>query len=203
MIGSSTRGKRARVRQANDDSRGADRLKATTCAFGPPVLAVDGIGIVFRGHRYANPLVAPAASPRISIVVTAHNQVDATLACLDSLARCSDDDPLEIIVVDNGSTDGTALAVMAWEAEPAPAGHCRRAIYCARDFGLATCNSLGLGAATGEFLVLLEPHSQLKSGWIRTLLGHLGHAERTALPERDRARHRAKWALRMPRWRRP
>jgi cellulose synthase/poly-beta-1,6-N-acetylglucosamine synthase-like glycosyltransferase len=41
-----------------------------------------------------------------SIVIVTHNQVAYTRQCLDSI-RDRTDEPFEIIVVDNGSTDGT------------------------------------------------------------------------------------------------
>ena len=41
-----------------------------------------------------------------SIVIVTHNQVEYTRQCLDSI-RLVTDEPFELIVVDNGSTDGT------------------------------------------------------------------------------------------------
>ena len=60
-----------------------------------------------------------------SIVIVTHNQLEYTRQCLDSIRRLTDE-PYELIVVDNGSTDGTveylrALAgvrLIANDAEP-------------------------------------------------------------------------------------
>ena len=41
-----------------------------------------------------------------SIVILTHNQLEFTRQCLDSIRLCTDE-PYELIVVDNGSTDGT------------------------------------------------------------------------------------------------
>ncbi len=41
-----------------------------------------------------------------SIVIVTHNQLEYTRQCLDSVRRLTDE-PYELIVVDNGSTDGT------------------------------------------------------------------------------------------------
>ena len=41
-----------------------------------------------------------------SIVIVTHNQLEFTRQCLDSINRLTDE-PYELIVVDNGSTDGT------------------------------------------------------------------------------------------------
>lgn len=43
----------------------------------------------------------------VSIVIPAWNLWDMTLRCLESLARHTAPDHLEVIVVDNGSTDAT------------------------------------------------------------------------------------------------
>ena len=51
----------------------------------------------------------PAAVPDFgmtSIVIVTHNQLEYTRQCLDSIIRLTDE-PYELIVVDNGSTDGT------------------------------------------------------------------------------------------------
>jgi len=48
--------------------------------------------------------------PRVGIVVLNWNRRDDTLACLGSLARL-DYSAFEVVVVDNGSTDGSVLAI--------------------------------------------------------------------------------------------
>ncbi len=50
--------------------------------------------------------LTPREQPLISVVQPVHNRAELTLACLRSLADCSI--PLEVIVVDNASTDQTA-----------------------------------------------------------------------------------------------
>lgn len=43
---------------------------------------------------------------RVDIIIPAHNQVSYTRACLDSVAEHTRP-PYGVIVIDNGSTDGT------------------------------------------------------------------------------------------------
>ncbi len=43
---------------------------------------------------------------KVSIVLATYNQLDYTRLCLRSIRDCTDV-PYELIVVDNGSTDGT------------------------------------------------------------------------------------------------
>ena len=49
--------------------------------------------------------------PRVGVVVLNYIRVDDTLACLESLAVV--DDPVRVIVVDNGSADGSAARLAA------------------------------------------------------------------------------------------
>jgi GT2 family glycosyltransferase len=52
-----------------------------------------------------------SAHPRVGVVVLNYLGVDDTLACLESLAAL--DDPVRVIVVDNGSADGSAARLAA------------------------------------------------------------------------------------------
>lgn len=55
-------------------------------------------------------------SPHVAIVMPVWNGMDDTLACLESLAKLTYPS-FSIIVVDNGSTDGTAETVSAWSKQ--------------------------------------------------------------------------------------
>jgi GT2 family glycosyltransferase len=48
--------------------------------------------------------------PKVAIIVLNWNRKDDTLACLESLSQL-DYDPFEVIVIDNGSTDGSVQAI--------------------------------------------------------------------------------------------
>lgn len=51
---------------------------------------------------------------KIAVLLTCHNRREKTLACLQSLFQCQlpDDFLLDVILVDDGSTDGTSSSVM-------------------------------------------------------------------------------------------
>jgi glycosyltransferase involved in cell wall biosynthesis len=117
--------------------------------------------------------IASTPLPRVSIVIVAHDQVDATLACLDSIERNSDYSALEILVVDNGSAPGTAQAIVAWESEPSPARHLRRAVYIARQLDVASAINAGLAVATGDYFILLDHDTRVTAGWVGTWIRHL------------------------------
>lgn len=53
----------------------------------------------------------------ISVVVPTLNCADTLAVQLDALSRQTDDGPLEVIIADNGSTDGTTDVARAWASD--------------------------------------------------------------------------------------
>ena len=53
------------------------------------------------------------APPELSIIVVNWNTRDLTLACLRSLYDQTRETPFEVLLVDNGSHDGSAAAIAA------------------------------------------------------------------------------------------
>jgi GT2 family glycosyltransferase len=113
--------------------------------------------------------VAELPEPRVSVIVVTYNNLDFTQACLHSLELYSDYANLEVIVVDNASTDGTPAYLTAWAAN----GHDRHVILNADNLGFAAANNQGLAMASGEYLVLLNNDTYVTPGWIATLASHL------------------------------
>jgi GT2 family glycosyltransferase len=87
---------------------------------------------------------------RISIIIPCHNGIDDTRACLRALAEQSERD-LEILLVDNGSRDGSHLL-----SEEFPA---IRVLRQGRNLGFAGGVNQGLRAAQGELIVALNNDS--------------------------------------------
>ncbi|GAA4999767.1 glycosyltransferase [Pseudoluteimonas lycopersici] len=122
-------------------------------------------------HR-AQELDAAIASmpvPRVSVIVLAFNNLELTRACLDSIEAHSHWPNLEVIVVDNASSDGTREFLREWEQ----GGAGRKAILNDGNLGFAAGNNVGLAAATGEYLVLLNNDTYVTPNWVRTLVNHL------------------------------
>lgn len=61
---------------------------------------------------------ARAVSPQLGVVLVNWNGADVTIECLESLLRS--DIPLRVVVVDNGSEDGSADRIRAWARGEAP-----------------------------------------------------------------------------------
>jgi GT2 family glycosyltransferase/tetratricopeptide (TPR) repeat protein/glycosyltransferase involved in cell wall biosynthesis len=102
----------------------------------------------------------------VSVIVLTYNNWDYTAACLSSLRIWSDYPRLEIIVVDNASTDGTREKLLEL------ARHDRRLRVTLNEtnLGFAAGNNVGIRAATGEYVVLLNNDTFVTRGWVRDLI---------------------------------
>ena len=105
--------------------------------------------------------------PRVSIVIPVFNKLEFTRQCLDRVWRNSGDSlEYEVIVVDNGSTDGTAN----WcEHEVKVHTHLR---YCrnAQNLGFAKGNNLGASLARGQYLLFLNNDTLVQPRWLSEML---------------------------------
>ncbi|WP_210413838.1 glycosyltransferase family 2 protein [Protaetiibacter larvae] len=99
---------------------------------------------------------------RLSIVVVSYNTREATLACLRS-ARADDPDA-ELVVVDNGSVDGTVEAIR--DSLPAAT-----VIAAGENLGFARGVNRGARAAGGERILLLNPDALVLPGTLAALTG--------------------------------
>jgi GT2 family glycosyltransferase/glycosyltransferase involved in cell wall biosynthesis len=126
---------------------------------------------------------ALAALPeqRVSVIVLTYNNLAFTEACLFSLEAYSDYRNLEVIVVDNASSDGSREWLSDWVAQPSAAGHERRLILNDANLGFSAGNNVGLRVATGEVLILLNNDTYVTPGWVRGLCNHLRDEPRLGL----------------------
>lgn len=114
----------------------------------------------------------------ISACIVNWNTRDHLLACLASLAESRTSDPLEVVVVDNASTDGSVEAVQR--------GHPAVRLIANRDNrGYAAGNNQAIAASTGEFVALLNPDVVLPPDGLETMAGFLlAHPEAAAVAPR-------------------
>ena len=90
------------------------------------------------------------ALPLISIIVPVYNVKDYVEKCLDSICGQSYTN-LEIIVVDDGSTDGSGKICDAYASKDR-----RIKVIHRKNGGLSAARNEGLDAATGEFLGFVD-----------------------------------------------
>ncbi len=108
-------------------------------------------------------------SPRVSLLMPNRDNAPVLDLVLERLATNSQYDDLELVVVDDGSTDGSREILRRWrdggrfddfrliEQEPA---------------GVIEALNTGLEAATGELVVQLDGDASVETpGWVQTMTG--------------------------------
>lgn len=103
-----------------------------------------------------------------SVVILCHNQLEHTRACLASIEECTPE-PHEVILVDNGSTDGTEGFLREYAASRPHV----RVVVNATNRGFAAGNNQGLALARGEFVLLLNNDTVVTPGWLGRMLSVL------------------------------
>jgi len=125
-------------------------------------------------HRYESIRDAvSAAAPKVSVIVVAYQNEDLTRLCVESVLANTLHPNLELILVDNGSSDGTARYLRHVET-----GDDRiKVILNDENRGFAAANNQGLALATGDYLVLLNNDTVVPRGWLLPMLRHLADPE--------------------------
>lgn len=93
-------------------------------------------------------------SPDVSILIISFNTRPYTLQCLQSIYEQTDRVDFEVIVLDNGSVDGSADAI----AQQFPQVHLIRE---ERNLGFARGNNQAALRAKGRYLLLLNPDTKI------------------------------------------
>jgi GT2 family glycosyltransferase/Flp pilus assembly protein TadD len=111
-------------------------------------------------------VVAKFVSPITSIIILTYNQLEYTKKCLESIAA-NTPEPHEIIIVDNGSTDGTV------EFLDLEAGRNKSRIKIIKNeenLGFALGNNKGIAEAKGDYVVLMNNDVVVTPGWLKRLV---------------------------------
>jgi GT2 family glycosyltransferase/glycosyltransferase involved in cell wall biosynthesis len=106
--------------------------------------------------------------PKVSIVVLAYNNRDFTERTISTIEEFTAYPNLEVVLVDNASTDGTPELLMQWAA----AHEYAKVILNPTNLGFSAGNNIGVRAATGDYLVILNNDVCLTDGWLPAMLAH-------------------------------
>jgi GT2 family glycosyltransferase len=102
----------------------------------------------------------------LSIIIVSWNTKEYLLNCLRSLSQGEGKDSREIIIIDNGSRDGSGSEVR--RLFPAV-----RLIENDSNLGFAKAVNQGLRVFSGRYALLLNPDTQMKEGTIETLFSFM------------------------------
>ncbi|MGB6130415.1 MAG: glycosyltransferase family 2 protein [Acidobacteriaceae bacterium] len=105
-------------------------------------------GIVPGDHN--QPIAVPRSTVKLSIVILCWNDRRVIADCLRSIFETTHSTELEVIVSDNGSTDGSIEFLRS--VYPAV-----RVIENGRNLRFAKGNNVGIEASRGEYILILNP----------------------------------------------
>ena len=108
----------------------------------------------------------PRTPPRASIVIATRNRAELLAPCVDGILHRTDYPDIELVLVDNGSDDPAALALLdRLETHPRT-----RIIRHPGPFNWAALNNAGVAASTGPLTLLLNNDTEvIEPGWLREL----------------------------------
>ncbi len=108
--------------------------------------------------------LAAAGAPELTVIIVSYNTRELTLKCLETLHAATHRTRFRTVVFDNASADGSAEAVAA--AFPQV-----ELVASAENIGFAAANNRVAEAAQTEWLLLLNPDTEVYEGAVDTLLG--------------------------------
>jgi glycosyltransferase involved in cell wall biosynthesis len=108
----------------------------------------------------------PMAAPvQISVVIPTHNRRELTLRAVASVLAQQPGDGIEVLVVDDGSTDGTAVALRECYGDDA-----RLSVIASARVHASAARNLGFARARGEFVCFLDSDDCWLPGTLQAVL---------------------------------
>ena len=111
---------------------------------------------------------SPSAVGDVAAVVVNYNAGDHLVDCVRSIRADGVDD---IVVVDNGSHDGSLEALIA--ADPSV-----RVLRMSRNLGFGSAANRGVAATTTPYVLVMNPDTVVEPGLVKALLAALDHDPR-------------------------
>jgi len=106
---------------------------------------------------------------KVSIVLVTYNNLNLTVQCVNSILRNTSWPNYQLIIVDNGSDDGTVDYLERLRQEVPTA----KIILNPDNRGFAAANNQGLREADGDVLLLLNNDTVVPGGWLDPLVRYL------------------------------
>lgn len=110
----------------------------------------------------------------LSIIIPVYNRVESTLRCIDAVTELNAACPIEIIIVDNGSTDETPQALST-------APYAERVVYFRNEENLGVSKALNRGCRAARCALLCCMHNDLflyRKNWAARIAEFILGAER-------------------------
>ena len=114
-----------------------------------------------------------AAAPLVSIVIPVFNKWEFTWKCLMALSANTRDVAHEVIVIDNASSDDTAIALPLLENIQVQRNQ--------TNLGFARASNQGAALARGKYLLFLNNDTEVQPGWLAPLVAEVERHPEVAL----------------------
>ena len=106
-----------------------------------------------------------STQPRVTAIVVSYNNVEALRRCLTALEKSKQRDRLEIIVVDKGSSDGSAQIDAEFPGITP--------LRLPRNFGNTKALNIGMRTASAELVFFLAPEVEVQPDTVAALADYL------------------------------
>lgn len=106
--------------------------------------------------------------PAVSVVVCSYNGARTLARCLDALASQTVGGELEVVVVDDGSTDGTAELARSFDVV---------LVVHAKNRGLSAARNSGIAASRGAIVAFTDDDCVPRPDWVEKLLAPYARPE--------------------------
>lgn len=119
----------------------------------------------------AGPMPSPSIWPSVSIVIPTYNRARELERCLRSLFELDyPADNLEILVIDDGSTDTTQVVIQPMILEARALGIALRIVWHEKQQGVAISRNTGARAAKHDLIAYLDSDCVASPGWLTELV---------------------------------
>jgi GT2 family glycosyltransferase len=111
----------------------------------------------------------PEPPPLVSVVIATRDKCEVLRTCVDGVLNRTGYDPIELVVVDNGSTEPDARLFLAeLRAQPNAT-----VVEDPRPFNFSRLCNVGVAASRGDVCVLLNNDIEIIDGsWLEEMVGH-------------------------------
>ncbi|MCR2818054.1 glycosyltransferase [Microbacterium sp. zg.Y1090] len=122
-------------------------------------------------------LTAPRVEGRVSVIMLTYQDHAMTTAAVDAVLRTTENEDVEVVLVDNASRDAVGRVLVARYGSHPRVRYLRPAVNL--NFGPGS--NLGAIRSTGEYLMLLNNDTLPQKGWLAPLLARLTRPGVTAV----------------------
>lgn len=109
---------------------------------------------------------------KVSIIVPAYNVEARISKCLNSLVNQTTNEPFEVLVVDDGSTDRTSRIIDRFAGE-----YSNVRVIHKENGGVSSARNIGINGARGEWIMFVDADDYLDSHCLDRMLSHLQERE--------------------------